>query len=320
MYFTPDLRILFPTSYSDACFRASAAIAQLAGICDVHLTIAHVVKPGESTIARRRELDSFFAEADHYQSCRRTLVEADDAAEAIARLCNDGRFDLVAAPASDRSWFSAPWGSSFRARLMERCEAPVWTVGHDLDHLVFKNAPKVICYVTGGQESDARCFEAAAAFAGRFGAQVRVLNVLPSIHEGMLARDLECEEPLMPEPALDGLRRTFGDSGAPEVEIAVGDPARELPRMVRKAGADLVFLGPGQALRGGLWSALRRAVDRIPCPVIAMDGACRNFSGWTFSRQRRPVFAFETTGPLRMREGGLREFEDVRFYAPPRSA
>lgn len=282
---TPDLRILFPTSFSDPCFRTARAIAQLADNVSISLTITHVVQPGGATRAKRRELDSFVAEADHYDSCRRVLVESEDPVKAIAELCDQTGYDLIVAPASDRLGVQKFVTSSFRARLMKHCCAPVWTAGSCLDRADFKGSIRTIaCLIDFDNDSDTY-LPLVVAFASRIGARIRVLHVIPPVDEGTLARSLHSRAPLMPDVALDRIRSAFAAAECPEVDVAVGNVRTEVPKMLRRCEADLAFVGPGHALGGGWFSRLSRSLDRFPCPVICVDGASACFDRWTFQDQ-----------------------------------
>jgi nucleotide-binding universal stress UspA family protein len=288
---TPDLRILFPTSFSDACFRSSRAIAQLADICRIHLTIAHVAKPGDLNIRTRRELDSFMAEADHYENCRRVLVEADDAVDAIGDFCDRESFDLLIAPASDRLGLHRFFTSSFRARLLNRCKAPVWTVGNCLDRMAFKPTMQTVaCVLDFDCPTDAH-LRLAASLAWRTGAKIRIVTVIEPTDEGTLARAFRSRAPLMPEVAMEQIRSAFAGRACPEVDIAIGDASRELPRMLSRCDADLCFVGPGQALNGVWASRLASHLDRFPCPVVCVDGASADFEGWKFQSSAAPAEA-----------------------------
>ncbi|HYP06032.1 MAG TPA: universal stress protein [Bryobacteraceae bacterium] len=276
------MRLLFPTSFSDACFRTSRAVAQLADICGIHLTIAHVAKPGAATIGTRRELDSFMAEADHYDHCRRVLIEAADPVEAIGELCDHENFDLVLAPASDRLGLQRLISASTRARLINRCKAPVWTAGKCLDRSLFKSSIQTIACLLDFDCPTDNHLRLASALAWRTGAKLRVVTLVSDADEGTLVNSLYSRAPLMPDVAAAQIRSAFVGLHCPEVDVAVGDAVTELPRMLSRCDADVAFIGPGQALGGGWSTRLAPYLDRLPCPAICVDGASASFEGWSF--------------------------------------
>jgi nucleotide-binding universal stress UspA family protein len=281
----PDLRILFPTSFSDACFRTSRAIAQLADRRRVSLTIAHVARPGSLTIGTHRDLDSFMAEADHYDNCRRILVESDDPVDAIGDLCDREAFDFVMVPSSDRLGLQKFISPSFRAKLLKRCKTPVWTAGNCLDRFNFKPAiQSVACVLDFDCPSDAH-LRLAASFAWHMGATMQIVTVLAPTDEGTLARCLYSRGPLMPEVAVEKIRSAFAGRVCPEIEVAVGETSAELPRLLKRCDADLAFVGLGQALSGVWRPRLAACLDRLPCPVVCVDGASSSFEGWNFQQQ-----------------------------------
>ena len=281
---TSELRVLFPTAFSDACFRTSRAIAQLADLCRVSLTIAHVAKPGTITVQTRRELDSFLAEADHYDNCHRVLIEASDPVEALKELADRTEFDLIMAPASDRLGVHRLLRASFRARLIQRCQAPVWTVGNALSRLKFKQSLQTVACVIDFDAPGDTHLRLATALAARTGAKLRIVTTVAPVNEGTLAQALHSRAPLMPEVAVARIRDAFAGRRCPEVDVAVGDPYSEIPKLLSRADVDLAFVGPGQALNGVWRPHLTSYLDRLPCPVICADGASANFPGWSFER------------------------------------
>jgi hypothetical protein len=282
----PDLRILFPTSYSDACFRTSRAIAQLADRCHISLTIAHITAPGAATIGSRRELDSFMAEADHYDECCRMLVESPCAVEAIGNLCDCRTFDLVLAPASDRVGLHRFFTRSTRARLLKRCPVPIWTAGKCLDRRTLKPAiTTVACLLDFDAPGDAH-IRLASSLASRVGAKLRIVTVIEPISEATLAKAVDSRAPLVPEVAIKAIRSAFDGVDCPDIDVSVGDMSLALPRLLQRCDADLVFIGPGRAL-AGLWRPkLASYVDRLPCPVICVDGASAQFEAWSYESER----------------------------------
>src|SRR5262245_59061363 len=119
----PDLRLLFATDFSQRCYRAAAAIGQLADTCRLKLTIVHAVGPDDEDLVwqRRRELDAFLECVDRDVDCRPLLLRGHDPAADIADLCAAKRFDLVMAPGSSRRPWHGLLSPSFRSRLMRQC-------------------------------------------------------------------------------------------------------------------------------------------------------------------------------------------------------
>jgi nucleotide-binding universal stress UspA family protein len=282
---TADLRILFATSFSDACFRTAPALAQFADKCQVELTLLHVAKPGVASIETRRALNSFSAELDSYGICRRTMIEAADPVKAIAEFCNSGDFDLVFAPASDRLGIHSLFHSSFRARLIEECNAPVWTAGSCLDAIRRRPAVSTIACLLDFDSAAQPHLRLAAALAPRLGAELRLLHVIPQGDEGLLAKSVDSRAPLCPDVTQTMARCVFGGDNCPEVEVAIGDLEREVPALLSRCDADLLFVGPGQSLRGILRPSLSSMIDRAPCPVVCVDGAAKRRYQWSFNRE-----------------------------------
>lgn len=281
-----NLRILFATNFSDASFRTGRAIAQFGHRFRLDLTIAHVVRSGRASIAARRELSSFLAEADHFDSCRRTLIESDSPADSIAELTRTGSFDLVMAPASDRIGLSRRIIPSFRAKLMRLAEAPLWTIGPALDHLDFQaDMDTVACVMDFGHGAD-ETLRLASAFSASAGARLRIIGIVPPVSEGDLVHPDDKPTPLGAAMAVKHILAALQGISTPDVDVVIGSQWRHVARLLRDCQASVAFLCPSQALIPEWIPRLRSHVDRLPCPVICVDGAASRFNRWTFERER----------------------------------
>jgi len=283
-----DLRILFPTSYSDACFQTGRALAQLADRNRVNITIVHVVRPGRATGAARRELDSFLAEADHDDRHERILLEAKNAAVAVADLARTQPFDLLMAPAADRLGLHSVLMPSFRAHLLRRVPVPLWTSGPHVDYARLQGRLRhVACLVddvaTPGTESMLRL---AASFAARFDAQLHMLSVVPAVTEGTVLAALDDDHPLTPDDAVERAEARFGVLGV-RAHAAYDSGIRTVGKLLGRCEADLLFVGQGHALCGVMRPKVTRMLNRLPCPVVVLGEPASAFSAWSFERASR---------------------------------
>lgn len=279
---TPHLRVLFPTDFSAACIQTGRAISQLARVCPLTLTMAHVVRPGQWNQALRVLLQSFLAESRDFSESRRVMVEGGDPARAIAELCGTDRFDLIMAPASGRRGLGGMLAGSFRARLLERCDVPLWTAGDCLSSANFgRRLATVACLVDFDDNPDA-LLESVSAFARCLGARMHAVSVLPPIDDGTLVEVLTSTTPLLPEVAVDRIRRMCASHGSPEVHVAVGTVGRTVPQLLSQAGADLLVIGPRHAAVGAWTSRVWRDLDRLPCPLLCVAPGSTRSAGWAF--------------------------------------
>ncbi len=281
-----NLRILFATNFSDASFRTGRAIAQFGHRFRLDLTIAHVVRPGRASIATRRELCSFLAEADHFDSCRRTLIESDCPADSIAELTRNSSFDLVMAPASDRIGLSRRIVPSFRAKLMRLAEAPLWTIGPALDHFDFLAAMGTVACVIDFERDTDETLRLASAFSATVGARLRIIGIVPPVSEGDLVHPDHNPTPLGSAMAVKRIHASLKGISTPDVDVVIGSQWRHVARLLSDCQASVAFLCPSQALLPEWIPRLRSHVDRLPCPVICVDGAASRFNRWTFERDR----------------------------------
>lgn len=275
-----DLKLLFATDYSDSCFRSIRAVAQLADAFRVHVTIAHV---GPATRGADRELYAFFAEADHYASCERVRIDGSPA-EALGGLAREGGYDMIVAPRSNRLGIPRPLHRSTRCELLSRGRTPLWTISQGLEIADFRRAYRSIAVFVDGRERNLAHVELAASFAARAGAELRILTVVPPVHENALIAYPAMRQPLSADVAVDRIHRLLGGwSLIPTVDVTTGSPARELPRMAARCDADVLFLSEAQSCRGYYFRQFRRAVDHSPCAVVTVPAALPAQFRWSFA-------------------------------------
>ena len=278
-----ELKVLFATNFSDSCFRAIRAVAQLADTFDLQLTVAYA---DQSAAPRRQDLHSFFAEADHFGHCHRVTLSGPPAA-AIAAYAKQHDFDLVISPGSDRLGLPRPFHRSIRANLLRGGAAPVWTTGRGQEAADFRRPIRNIAVAIDGAESGLQHLSLASAFADRTGANLRLLTVVPDISEGTLAANSVRPQPLHPNAAIERIERLLsGWHRTPAVDVAIGNPDREIPRMAARFDTDLLFLSESQSISGLFNDRISRAVNLSPAPVICVPASLSPRFQWSFQKQQ----------------------------------
>jgi nucleotide-binding universal stress UspA family protein len=286
-----ELRVLFPVSFSAACRRASRTLTQLTNGCRLDLTLLHAVRAGQSRRARH-ELEMFPIDRSLNTTCRRVLLEVDDAPQAIGEVCRTGRFDLVVAPAGERRGIQHLLARSFRARLLRQCSVPLWTAGPAALAASPNRPIRTVACLMDFDNDRGGFVKLVQSFAARFNARVHFLYVVPPVDEGMLADSLASKAPLMPAVAVKRIRELFPPHQPPEIDVAVGERGRELRRMLARCDADLLFVGPRQATATAWGLRFSRDLDQLPCPVVCVDGAAAGFPRWSFQdRMPEPISA-----------------------------
>lgn len=282
----PELRVLFPTNFSAACLHAGRTIAQLAEGCLLKLTLVHVMKKGTKVRRAQNALDGFLADSDEHCVVDRLLLESNDPVTVVADLCRERPFDLVMAPRSGHLDLSTLFRSSFRARLLKECRVPLWTIGDRVPSDRLGRPPRTVACLVDFDDAPAGLVHFASAFAERFGAKLRVISVVPSIDDGTIADVLTSESPLMAADAFSRIQQIFDGRTLPDVDVVVGTPAHGLRRLMRRANADLLFVGPRRAA-GNRWvPGFARVLDKLPCPVVCADGSAEPLPNWVIGPSR----------------------------------
>jgi nucleotide-binding universal stress UspA family protein len=284
-------RILVPVEFSPRCLGSAQYAEALA--CHFHcdLTLLHVLVPpsfpsyapdvmayssaieDEGTILRhvQEKLDAFPLSAPAGKQVKREVLQGDPA-RAIVEFAGGG-FDLIVMPTHGYGPFRRFLLGSVTAKVLHDAHCPVWTGPH------MESAPAheslsfhtVLCAVDLRPESRA-VLQWAAAFANAYGAQLRVLHVIPLNKAGGFSFELDWHTAFVSRARMDleSLQADLHTNGDALVETG------EIPTVVRDAadqfGANLLVIGRGG--HGGVLGRLRTNAYAIlresPCPVVAV--------------------------------------------------
>jgi nucleotide-binding universal stress UspA family protein len=266
--------IVFATDFSDSSHAVIPAVAQWVDTLGAKLTLLHVYNPAK-TMYREAEtlLKSFFAEADNYPHCDRVLISGDPA-EGIASYCERRSNILLMLPPSDLTGLPRPWHRSLRARLIKRLSVPIWTLGRTT---VGETQPSIHRHVgvwLGDPEEGLAHLQQAALYASETGGTLHLLHVVDEINEGALTKPLSSNAP-MGEESADAWLREIADSLDPscrvEVHVAQGRIRRELPRLLRRSGANMLMVANHTAVqRGWIGPSLNPIFGKCPISMVCV--------------------------------------------------
>ena len=245
--------IVFATDFSDSSHAVIPAVAQWVDTLGARLTLLHAYNPNRMMYREAETLlQSFFAEADNYPHCDRILVSGDPA-EGIAAYCERRSNILLMLPPSELTGLPRPWHRSMRARLIKRLSVPIWTVGRVNVGESNSSAHRHIGVWLGNPEEGLSHLQHAAQYASETGSTLHLLHVVDEINEGSLITPLTSNAP-MGEESADAWLREIAASLDPacrvEVHAAQGRARRELPRLLRRSGANMLMVSNQAAVRG----------------------------------------------------------------------
>lgn len=283
------LDVLFLTNFSDHCFRVIPSVAQMADHVPVRLTLMHVYDSTCTTARKASEtLESFFPEADRYRACRR-VVAPGPVVEAVKRHLCVWPTNLLVAPASDPIGLPRFGDRSLRARLIESCGVPLWTMGRHVPIAkLLQPVRNVACWIDfrDGQHPHVPF---AMEYAHRLGATLHLLQGLPAIDEGMLSAPGDPDRSLHPDDVAEELTRLCdGGPVQPQVRVGQGEGRRGMARMLKQCDADVVFLRDDEWLLSR-WLGLNvglRLGDGAPCPAVYVSGT-PSVPVWNLEPMRR---------------------------------
>lgn len=263
------LDILFLTNFSDYCFRAIPSIAQMADSLSARLTLMHVYDPTKDNVKRAEEkLASFFPEADRYRSCIRVAMPG-PVVDAVKRHLDVWPVNLIVAPASDPIGVPRIGDCSLRARLIEECGLPVWTIGRRVRAPKLEQPVRNVACWLDFHLLGAPHLPFAIEYANRVGANLHILRALPAIDEGSLAHAAHEELALHPNGASQEIARLCSGSPVrPHIHVTQGEGRRALCKMLDECDADLVFLRKDEWFLARWLGMGLRLGDCVPCPSI----------------------------------------------------
>ncbi len=277
MFAPRPLDVLYLTNFSDYCFRTIPAVAQLADMVKIRLTIFHVYNPARDTQATAAEkVHSFFPEADRYLACNRLAVPG-PMVDSVLRHLEGWPVDLIVAPASDAVGFPRLGARSSRSRLIERSGVPVWTFGRGVSMPRLQQPVRnVACWLDFHSGQTAH-LGYALEYANKLGAKLHLLSALPAIDEGMLSLGTRLDEgkPLAPVTAAAKILGLCGNSPiVPEVHVARWSGTSTMTQMLKECEADVVFLHHQESAVAE-WLGLGLPYDSLPCPAICAGDKVR---------------------------------------------
>lgn len=263
-------RLLFLSDFSEACYQAIPAAAEWIDREHGALTILHV-HSNESQQRRNAsaKLQSFFAEADRYDSCERVLLEG-DTIPSLIQYCQDRKPDLVFAPATQPAGLPRIFRKSLRAQLLKHAQVRIWTRGRKGNPSPSRcPSPDNVIYSVTGHDNWIQELRMAARAADFHNARFHVAWLTPhmEISDGTTSADLHLGPPKVSMKQL--LQEIEKMPVLPEIHRAMGDEHRDLRRLIQETNSDLVFAGEKQVLKRGIGGAQFNAdLDRLDCEVI----------------------------------------------------
>jgi hypothetical protein len=263
------LDILMLTNFSDNCYRAIPAIAQLSDVVKVRLTLLHAFDPRKCSQAEAdAHIQSFFPEADRFYASRRFAV-AGNLMDVIRQHIEEWPVNLIVAPASDPIGLPSLWDRSYRARFLESFGLPVWTFGRHVDVAkLSKPVQNVACWLDA-RDSRIDHVRFAIEYASKTDAKLHLLRSIPEIRDGAPPPVTGPGAALNPVDAMEEVLRLCEETSVRrQAHVGFGEDRRSLSKLLKTCSADLVFLRAEESwmdrwLNFGMsWGA------SIPCPAV----------------------------------------------------
>jgi len=282
--------ILYPVDFSSTCIAMAAYVKRAAALLGARVSLVHVVDPtgynGMQLYVRpisevleeymsigRERLNSFLEAEFPVAECPRILASG-DAANEIARVAREERFDLIIMPTHSGIFRQMLLGST-TAKVINDADCPVLTSRHaetiaprPLEHREW------VCAI--GLSSNS---ERVLRFASQVAAQARGrLSIIHAVQAGEAdlpvhldlrekVRSIEKQEA---SRRIAGLQKMVGMDAV--VRIAVGSVKEALLEAARESDADVLMIG--RSHQGGSHGRMRdltyAMVRDSPFPVLSV--------------------------------------------------
>ncbi|MGE0449482.1 MAG: hypothetical protein AB7Q29_07855 [Vicinamibacterales bacterium] len=305
---TRPFDVLFLTNFSDSCFRAIPALAQMCDEFDLRLTFLHTYRESRNGMGDlESNLRSFFPEADAYGGCRRVLLPGTPL-DGVRQIRSEATVDLVVAPAGDPLGLPRVGHRSLRSQLMSSDGTPMWTIATGtLTRRLLRPARTVACCLEVGRSGRGH-LKLACQYARALRASLHVIQILPDIHEGNLLL-LATADPFDADCAAAEVYRVAGGD-APEPGVHVTDRPG-LADLLTRCEVDVVFLDAACWMhRSWLAPRMNRLAEGLPCPAVYVN-ADREDVKWQLTRNPSRHVAGEAAllpplqrAPVRVRSAG----------------
>ena len=290
MHAPHSLDVLFLTNFSDYCYRAIPAIAQMADALHMRLTILHAYDPAKiSDDEAVKQVHSFYPEADRYSNCRRMAV-AGPVVEAVRRHVSLWPTNLLVVPASDPFGLPRLGDRSLRARLLEECGTPVWTVGRHIHWPTLQQPIRNVACWLDFYDTQTNHVAFAIDYAKKMHADLHLVRAIPNVDEGSLVHRAHQTKGLHPDVAAKEIMQLCGGhSIRPQVHVAFGQGRAAMTRLLRQCEANVVFLRNKES-KIAKWLGFGASSAALPCPAIYV-GDRLTVPNWNLQRamERRPL-------------------------------
>ena len=286
----PIKHILFPIDFSERCCGAVPFVQFVARTFDSKITLMSVGHPfypvgvgdadGSLTMddgVVLRELKARLAGALTHEFGDlevERVAELGDPATVIAEFAHTNGVDLVMMPTHGYGPFRSLLLGSVTAKVLHDTECAVWTAAHVEErpcqgHIACRS---VLCAVDGTPKS-VPLMQWAADYAGRLGAMLRLVHVIPFV-EGRYAKrmDAASEKELRHETQEQIARMQTSAGVVAPLCIIIGNIAEGVREEAQRHGADLVVIGRGilHETLGRLRTHAYGIIRQSPCPVLSI--------------------------------------------------
>jgi nucleotide-binding universal stress UspA family protein len=200
------------------------------------------------------------------------VMQAGETWDVLSRLVSDQNIDLIVMGTHGTGGIDKLMLGSTAEKVVRHASCPVLTVGPSV-HLLPLDRFANILYATDFSSGSLRALNYALSLAEEDRAELTMLHVIESnpMSDGELVewKRTDCEHLSQLVPT--DLDLPF----QPEMEVEVGDPAREIVRLADARNAHLIVMGShasGAAATHVPWTTLHHVLQHAHCPVLTVRG------------------------------------------------
>jgi nucleotide-binding universal stress UspA family protein len=286
----PNIKhVLFPTDFSEQCRGVSPFVVALTRHFEARLTLLHSIGiPPESYVTYGVDVSSAlktqfldasaasmqeFAKQGFGQMAVQTAIEEGSPAQVIVDYAKKQGVDLIMMPTHGYGPLRRFLIGSVTAKVLHDAQCPVWTSVHtDTPAPVSSGYQTILCAVDSGPSS-VPLMRWATWLAGRYGAALKLVHVIPAVNETSMNRGEREVRRYLFAQAREEFPKWIQEAGVTaDVRLRGGEIAARVAETALQEKADLLVVGRGHVQRtlGGLRTHSLELIREAPCPVISV--------------------------------------------------
>ena len=286
----PEIKkVLFPVDFSPQCRSAAPFVTSWTGHFEAQLTLLHAIALlPESDVTYGIDIAATLRKQmrESATACMQAFIEQSLGSAAVGRVIEEGKpaetiahyartegIDMIMMPTHGFGSLRRFLIGSVTAKVLHDAGCPVWTSAHGGTPSKSTGGIRIILCAVDSGPSSVPLMRWAHWLAGRYGAELNLVHVIPAVDETSMNRGerevrryLYCKA----EEEFAAWSREAGVDA--KLQLRGGEIAAGVAETARQQSADLLVIGRGHMQRalGGLRTESLALIREAPCAVVSV--------------------------------------------------